>query len=295
MGDQYRPLSKRGVPDSDLDNLHEAVMPWMFNAIMGWVTSFWWSQSPMGDWDLRMPVINDLEMALRLRPALHRGSSSEAALDLEKRMKGDPVLAMDVVGYLVQALDRLSGYGASHDAEQLRHILRESGSVWDVSESHGDTSEEVSYFLTRRDVAAARDAITELRDVAERPARFLSAAWLKIATRQPDPAGAYDNAIKAVEAAAQPIVAPKNSRATLGTMIKDMENKPSKWKFALDDGSVEVVIAMCKSLWTNHFRHGTQVREDHTLPEADAAVHLAIPLVRYFGGGIVAPVAPSEA
>ena len=97
-----------------------------------------------------------------------------------------------------------------------------------------------------------------------------------------------------MEAAAQPIVSPKNGKATLGTMIKDMENKPSKWTFPLDEGNVGVVISMSKSLWLNHFRHGTQPRDDHTLPEADAAVHLAIPLVRYFAGGIVTPAQPGD-
>jgi hypothetical protein len=294
MSDQYRPLSKQGVPDPDLDNLQDGLMPWMRAALMEWGGVFWWQGTPMDGVYADESFLTGLEMAMRLRKPLNRSGSQTAALDLTSRMDSDPNFGMDVIGYVVAGLHKFGGFDANERAAHLDYILTESGSVWTVSEAADGEHGRTRYYLTRRDVAAARDAITELRDAASRPSQFLSAAWLRIATREPDPAGAYDNAIKAVEAAAQPVVSPKNGRATLGTMIKDMENKPSKWAFPLDEGNVGVVIAMCKSLWSNHFRHGTQPREDHTLPEADTAVHLAIPLVRYFAGGIVAPVVASE-
>jgi hypothetical protein len=69
------------------------------------------------------------------------------------------------------------------------------------------------------------------------------------------------------------------------TALRDLKAKPSKWTFTL--GDLDPVIAMMERLWTSPIRHGTDVRTDHTQPEADAAVHLAIPLVRYFAGGLV--------
>jgi hypothetical protein len=291
MSDPYRPLSKQGVSDPDLDNLHDGLMPWMHAAVLAWGKAYWWHLPPMDPAYSNESFLTGLEMALRMRLPLSRRDYRSAAADLEERMKADRVFGMDVVGYIVAGLHSLGGFDADEHAARLDYLLLQSGSVWEVSGAPDDQG-HTRYYLTRRDVAAARDAITELRDAAERPARFLSAAWLKIATREPDPGGAYDNAIKAVEAAAPPIVSPNNDKATLGTIIKDMESKPSKWAFALDDDNLEVVISMCKSLWSNHFRHGTQPRDDHTLREADAAVHLAIPLVRYFAGGIVAVVAP---
>jgi hypothetical protein len=290
MSHQYRPLSKQGVPDSDLDNLHDGLMPWMQAALMEWGGAFWWKRGRAGF--ANEVFLSGLEMTMRLREPLRRSTSASAARDLEERMEADATFGMDVIGYVVSGLHRFAGQDAGPQAALLDYLLTQCGSAWDVSDAP-DERGYTRYFLTRRDVAAARDAITELREAAERPAQFLTAAWLKIATRDPDPAGAYDNAIKAVEAAAQPVVSPKNGKATLGTMIKDMENRPSKWAFPLDDGTVGVVIAMCKSLWSNHFRHGTQPREDHTLREADAAVHLAIPLVRYFAGGILTPSTPT--
>ena len=64
-----------------------------------------------------------------------------------------------------------------------------------------------------------------------------------------------------------------------------MKEKRSKWTFAL--GDLDVVIEMTERLLTNRFRHGTQIRGENTLKEADAAVHLAIPLVKFFVGGLV--------
>jgi hypothetical protein len=157
-----------------------------------------------------------------------------------------------------------------------------SGSAWDVTPIDSESSR---FALTRRDLEAAKDAISEIRSEDERAGDFLADSWKAIATRDPHPSEGYDKAVKAIEAAAQPVVSPKNDSATLGTILRDMRAKPSKWSFAL--GDLGLVIDMADRVWTTHFRHGTMLRDDHTLEEADAALHLAIPLVRFFAGGLV--------
>jgi hypothetical protein len=283
---EYRPLSKQGVPDADLDNLHDGVEPWMREAVLRW-GRWYWLRTRQG----AGPVSNEafltgLEMALRLREPFSRVTGRSAVNDLETRIARSPAFGMNVVGYAVSRMANESD--PSQRVRALSEILEAAGSAWEVSarQDGGRTH----YSLTRRDLASARDAITEIRGVATRAADLLSEAWLKIATRDPDPPGAYDKAIKAVEAAAQPVVSPKHATATLGSMIGDMKASPGKWSFVLDDGDVGKVIAMCETLWKNHYRHGTQLRDDHTLREADAAVHVAIPLVRYFSGGLVVPL-----
>ena len=124
--------------------------------------------------------------------------------------------------------------------------------------------------------------------LSEQAHDLLQRALERISARNPDPDGAYDLAVKAVEAAAHPVVSPGNDRATLGTMIGDLRAKPAKWRFEL--GDIDLVIAMSKRLWRSHIRHGTGPRTAHTAAEADAAVHLAIPLVRFFASGLVARV-----
>lgn len=143
------------------------------------------------------------------------------------------------------------------------------------------------FCLSRRDLGAAMAAIAAVEPSSVRARGLLTDAWVKVACRDPDPNGGYDKAVKAVEASAQPVVSPNNDKATLGTIVRDLRAKPDKWEFEL--GDVDLVIAMSDRLWTTHIRHGTDVRPrtDHTLPEADAALHLAIALVRFFSGGLV--------
>ncbi len=69
-------------------------------------------------------------------------------------------------------------------------------------------------------------------------------------------------------------------------MVSNIRAKPDKWRFVLGDPTD--VLGVIDALWTTHRRHGT---DDGEAPmgmaqeEADAAVHLAITLVRWFAGG----------
>ena len=112
--------------------------------------------------------------------------------------------------------------------------------------------------------------------------------------RNPNPSHAYREAIRAVEAAAIPVVSPKHAKATLGTVIGDMKSTPDKWKVSLQPAKgdpVMHVVGMMELLWTAQFdRHGTA---DESVPltvskqEAEAAVHLALTLTHGFQTGVV--------
>lgn len=147
------------------------------------------------------------------------------------------------------------------------------------------------YLLTHRELAAAKAAIADVVTLNARSGQHLESAWKNLATRNPNPNSSYDQAVKAVEAAAQSIISPRNVKATLGTINRDLKAKPSKWAFVL--GDISLVIDMSERLWSKHIRHGTDTRPEHTLEEADAALHLAIPLVRYFSGGLILPTTRS--
>jgi hypothetical protein len=51
------------------------------------------------------------------------------------------------------------------------------------------------------------------------PLIYLATAWNRAYGRNPDPSGAYRDAIRAVEASAKPIILPADPVATLGKMI----------------------------------------------------------------------------
>ena len=112
--------------------------------------------------------------------------------------------------------------------------------------------------------------------------------------RSPDPSSAYREAIRAVEVVAGPVVKPGDSKATLGTIISALRDKPSKWTVDLEKASPEQVTEMLAMLWQSQFdRHGT---DDESVPlnvsqeQADAAVHIAIALTRMFAGGHIKAV-----
>jgi hypothetical protein len=248
----------------------------MRSSLFAWIEPFVWSEGDsMGrGFGPRLDMIRDIEMSLRLRYSIDVSSYNA----FRKHFLGDEDLALDTAGYCLSLVSD-SPYSAP-DAEHLERILEASGSVWQVAHVGKD-----DYRLTRRDLGPVREAITSIP--SERAREHLSAAWVALASRDPNPDAAYDRSVKAIEAAAQPVILANDHGATLGELIAAMRAKPSKWTFEL--GNLDVVIEMCDRVWKNNLRHGTQEGSvaGHSLRQADAAVHLALTLVRFFAGGVV--------
>jgi hypothetical protein len=79
-------------------------------------------------------------------------------------------------------------------------------------------------------------------------------------------------------------------------VVRALQDKPAKWEVILERGTVEQVAGMADALWTSQLdRHGTP---DESVPlhasqaEADAAVYLAITLVRVLTSGAIHRVWP---
>jgi hypothetical protein len=129
---------------------------------------------------------------------------------------------------------------------------------------------------------------------AGKAGQHLTLAWVAVYGRSPDPGKAYSEAVKAVEVAAQPVITPADTSATLGKMIAVFRDGPGKWEFALKPSSTdphEAVLQMMRLVWTGQTdRHGTADPEKplHVSPEeAEAAVHLAVTLVQWFTSAAV--------
>ncbi|MFF3208431.1 hypothetical protein [Streptomyces sp. NPDC002962] len=128
----------------------------------------------------------------------------------------------------------------------------------------------------------------------------LKRAWAAAYALHPEPGKAYSEAIKAVEAAAQATVEPKNSKATLGTMIKVMENTQGRWVVGIgaepSSAGAETVTRMMRLLWTGQTsRHGgSHPTREETVAEARAAVHLAVALLNFFTDGILVKQPPQS-
>jgi hypothetical protein len=288
----YRPPSEREVADPDLDTLHENVPPWMIAPLVRWLEPFLSTTNDLGERSRNLDFIEGLEMSGRLHRPIDR---RKPVADVNARIEADPSFGIRAIAYTIGTMTifRTPGHVVTNTRlPALERMLSESGSAWEVTEVDLDDGIEgrKRLILTRLDLAGAKLAISGVRDQNARAGSFLADAWKSIATQDPQPGEAYDKAVKAIEVAAQPVVLPNNTSATLGQIISAMNAKPSKWTFVL--GDLDLVIDMMNRVWTNHFRHGTQQHDDNTPQEADAAVHLAIPLVRFFVGGLISGSQP---
>jgi hypothetical protein len=121
--------------------------------------------------------------------------------------------------------------------------------------------------------------------ILTRPAAQLQLTMLS-STQHPSP-------FKAVEAAAIPVVSPANAKATLGTVIRDLENQQARWRLAVAAPSgtdpIAPLLGMLRLLWQGQTdRHGSGGPTVAPSAEAAAAaVHLAATLVQWFRAGVV--------
>jgi hypothetical protein len=231
--------------------------------------------------------LHEIERRLHIELSWERGPAS-ALDDLKKYMDYTKYNgAMDAVDLLASGLSPT--LHRSRLAE-LDRMLREAGSAW-TAVVRGDVCR-----LERRVDATVAAAAQRVMDESGRAGELLSRAWRAVYGRTPDPSSGYRDSVRAVEAAARPVVSPNNSSATLGTMIHDLEVAPKKWVVRLSTppgfDKVDALVNMIKLLWKAQFdRHGTP---DENVPinvsneEAVTALHLATTLVQWFADGAVA-------
>ena len=94
--------------------------------------------------------------------------------------------------------------------------------------------------------------------------------------------------------AAVPVVSPNNPNATLGTVLKQIEDQKN-WRLPMarehdKAPSSAVLIGMLRVLWHGqHDRHGGQPSApgDVTIDEAQVAVAVAVTLVHWFDAGLI--------
>jgi hypothetical protein len=148
--------------------------------------------------------------------------------------------------------------------------------------------------LVRRVDATVQDAADKtISGLPVKPADHLKAAWVAAYGIEPDPDRAYDEAILAIEEIACPLVSPTNSRATLGTVIAQLEGQTGKWELAVGDStgqpaSIDRFVGMLKLLWQGQSRHGGAANSrKQTQDEAEAVVHMAITLAHWLTSGVL--------
>ncbi|MGA5699876.1 hypothetical protein [Peterkaempfera bronchialis] len=174
-------------------------------------------------------------------------------------------------------------------ARDLEHILTEGGSEYRVADDLGSLEQRVDGTVREAVIVAQHSAHTAKAGSA---ADHLKEAWQAAYGRDPQPAVAYSQSIKAVESAAHGVLEPNNAKATLGTMIGTLRGAPNKFQTAIEGpngGEPTAVLGMLQLLWQGQTsRHGGQTpTRPETQEAAEMAVHLAATLVQWFTAGAV--------
>ena len=248
-------------------------------SLQTWIGTFCWIGDPMGGPpDLNTEVLRGLERKLGVSVPFYQLSGHDAVDDLLHRVS----LSED---FAVRAVAILLPDASGSEVVELAEIFESPGSRWEVV-----FIEDGNGRLTLRQSGPISDVVDGLAGFAVPAHAHLEKALEKL-TRpgDRDPSGAYLEAVKAVEAAARPVVIPTDPLATLGKIVAALEAKPSKWAVVLDTETVEDVTRRAAILWTTpHERHGSnEPAPPVTVEKAQAGFDLALGLVDYFARGLI--------
>lgn len=277
----WRPLGVRGnaAATESWEGPHEGIPIWLRSSVLSWFSVLLREEYPSASGRHAVKRAHLVRLERELHLSLN-WTNEETAFDSATNLLMD-----DEIGPRI--LDWCLTLSKPEFAAILDQMLTEGHSAWCVGLNEANEME-----LQRRVDATVRDAVQSAAPSGSRAATHLAKAWSDVYGMDPDPASSFRESVRAVEAAAKPVVEPGNAAATLGTMIPVMRAKPSKWTSTLSPTAGDPVLSiatMMELIWKSQLdRHGT---DDTTKPpyatreEAEAALHIAASLVHLFSSG----------
>ena len=199
----------------------------------------------------------------------------------------DVIITLQDTSKDLQVVDYILAHSDGAKADKLEEILTRCKSAWTVGARSGKRG------LVRRIPLGVQVGVDSVIKRAGRAGKHLAKAWENLYGIQHNISEAYRLAILAVEDAAIPRISPYNGRATLGTVLRDLESQ-GDWSLPMTREhekapSKDVLIGMIRLLWHGqHDRHGGQEEQEPvSKQEAIVAIGLATTLVHWFDAGIV--------
>lgn len=203
---------------------------------------------------------------------------------IHARPKADLLVAIDA---MLQLNDEHGGTITGQELSELERKLRQGRSAYRVA----DDGQGLTYRVDPTVEGTFRATVAAAEPTA---GALLRKAWHHAYCPNPDPTAAYREAVRAVEEAFVPVISPKNTRASLGTVVRDLRSQKDKWVVALVDAadalaSIEPFVDLLDQLWQGQrSRHGGgAASRDQRQEEAEAAVHLAVLAVQWLTTGVL--------
>lgn len=282
----WRPLGIDSDEEiAEYDALHDGVPVWMYSALWEWIRSEitvvkkdYATKGSVQRLDRRIvePMLQTLQIGVPdVRYNYGFDYIGDMVINLQRKSKD-----LQIVDYILAYSDRAK-------VDKLEEILTRCKSAWTVGTRSGKRG------LARRVPLGVQVGVDSVIERAGRAGKHLAKAWENLYGIQQNISEAYRLAILAVEDAAIPRISPSNQRATLGTVLRDLE-KQGDWSLPMEREderapSKDVLIGMIRLLWHGqHDRHGGQAgQEPVSEQEAIVAIGLATTLVHWFDAGIV--------
>lgn len=272
--------------------LRDGVPSSMRPSLVGWIANRVVNDHRMARMELLRAAENNCDLDLGLGTITH-AVLGEAAVQRIAALPDRDLLM--VTHYLLSQINPRKVHNPEFYVTPLRQVLTEGRSRWTVG-----TKVDGIYGLVARVPEGVQQAAEALMDADDVPGRLLARAWSAVHDLDPADSAAYSFAVRAVEAAALPVLGLTKDTATIGDVVRAIERKDATWRLPFkrehtEYPSREVLLAMLKSLYRGHRdRHGSEAYSDVTHEEALAAVLMAVTLVGLFAGSLVQKRDPAD-
>jgi hypothetical protein len=254
-----RPEPSGPTPEEELPD-------WVMSSVLRFMQPFFAGHGPAsegfgpgwGHTEAPRNFMMEIERTCQIPVSWQLGHSG-AADSVWEAMYRDRALAVKVLDYALGEM--MLGYdaqGSEPAVEELHRALQQAGANYVVVQPDPYW---VRYRLERRTIPAAAAAARAQTSLSGNASDHLGKAWGAAFGREPNSSAAYSEAVKAVGAAAIPVVLPNDPLATLGKVVGELRANPQKYAVVFSKGAspakgstlsaLEVVIALADSLWSN--------------------------------------------
>jgi hypothetical protein len=268
---------REGIPTS----LRSPILAWIHDAL------------PSGDYntDYTTPALaHTLEGALGFEFELEHNEAPSRQYIVEAVAAAGDRMILRTVDFFA-SWNEMDDYGNVPDSiGTLTYFLNLNRSVFEVYRS-----DQGPYRLRRRLPEGVEQIAQAAIDLQKLDGKHLANAWNAAFGLEPNESWAMTEAIRAVEAAAVPVVTPKDKKATLGKVTAAIRDQVG-WTLVLDDSDGypdhrEVLVGMLETLAKAQPDRHAGARP--SVLQAQAHVQLASTLVHWFASGAVVRVAPT--